>query len=184
MGTTGRRTVDRTDYQRYINSPEWAAVRIRYWASKLPKSCYACRRPRHPGMHLHHRTYKNLGAERLRDIVPMCQECHELVHLVQRGSGMHLWGATQAVARTVQGRRGRGDATRRFIVRRHAPQELAAAEERHRNHSQPPPNGGRRRPKRKVFATPSILYTPRSPSEPRPERVISSSRKPPARGAI
>jgi len=53
-------------------------------------------------MHLHHRTYKNLGAERLMDLVPLCAGCHAEVHrlhadLVWRRRG--LWAATKRVRR-------------------------------------------------------------------------------------
>lgn len=40
-------------------------------------------------MHLHHRTYKNLGNERLMDLVPMCQECHDIIHRLYRTD--HRW---------------------------------------------------------------------------------------------
>lgn len=72
MGVPGKATVTRAGYRAYINSPAWRAVRERYWASKMPKVCYVCGCPRRPGMHLHHRTYKNLGNERLMDLVPVC----------------------------------------------------------------------------------------------------------------
>jgi 5-methylcytosine-specific restriction endonuclease McrA len=68
------------DYKTYIKSKEWQAVRQRYFNSKLPQICGGCAAPRIPGFHLHHRTYKNLGKERLMDLVLLCQNCHTLVH--------------------------------------------------------------------------------------------------------
>jgi 5-methylcytosine-specific restriction endonuclease McrA len=90
--TAGRR-VRGLRYADHLRSPEWRATRERYWRSKLPKACYVCGRPKHRGMHLHHRTYKNLGAERLMDLVPVCFGCHEEIHEYQRATGMDLWKA-------------------------------------------------------------------------------------------
>ena len=101
MGVPGKATVTPQGYRAYIQSNAWRAVRERYWDSKMPKNCFGCNKPRHKGMHLHHRTYKNLGNERLMDLVPVCKECHEDIHYLyesdpkwkQRG----LWYATRAV---------------------------------------------------------------------------------------
>ncbi len=93
-----RRTVDRAGYTRYIRSPEWRAVRARYKASKLPQDCYCCGNADGP-MDYHHRTYKNLGNEYLRDIVPLCRDCHDRVHYLNRERGLGLWGATNIVRR-------------------------------------------------------------------------------------
>ena len=99
--TTSRFT--REDYQAYINSSAWRAVRLRYISSKLPKVCARCGKPWGKGDHLHHRTYKRFGNERLLDLVPLCEPCHMAVHelydsdpkLKQRG----LWYATREAIR-------------------------------------------------------------------------------------
>jgi 5-methylcytosine-specific restriction endonuclease McrA len=101
MGASGKATVTKTGYKEYIKSPEWRRTRDRYWASKLSKECFGCGTPRHKGMHLHHRTYKNLGNERLMDLVPMCERCHQDVHDLHRSSPKWqkygLWSATKAI---------------------------------------------------------------------------------------
>ena len=79
MGVKGNRTVDRKDYKKYIRSPEWRAKKAKYWASNAPKECYICGRTNRP-MDLHHRTYKNLGNERLMDLVPVHRSCHDKIH--------------------------------------------------------------------------------------------------------
>lgn len=102
MGVSGKATVDRSGYRAYIQSPEWRAVRERYWASKMPKDCYVCDAPRSKGMHLHHRTYKNLGSERLMDLVPACARCQELIHEIDvedRVERDGLWFATKEARR-------------------------------------------------------------------------------------
>lgn len=105
MGTPGNRTVSRAEYRDYIQSPAWRATRQRYFTSRMPQACYVCGTPRKPGMHLHHRTYKNLGAERLMDLVPVCPGCHELIHAIfdadrPRWEREGLWYATKK-ARTI-----------------------------------------------------------------------------------
>ena len=106
MAAPGRATVSSAEYGAYMNSSAWAKVRARYWASALPSECYVCSAPRRPGMHLHHRTYKNLGAERLMDLVPLCPECHALVHesydRTRDASRGGLWAATKRVRVQVQ----------------------------------------------------------------------------------
>lgn len=103
MVTPGKAVVSRAGYASYIQSPEWRRVRQRYWDSNLPDECYCCGIPRHPGMHLHHRTYKNLGAERLMDLVPVCQPCHEEIHRLYRSDAKWrrkgLWFVTKHVRR-------------------------------------------------------------------------------------
>lgn len=93
----------REGYRAYIASAAWRAVRERYWSSKLPQECYVCDAPRLPGMHLHHRTYKNLGTERLMDLVPVCPGCHEVVHQIHRTEPRFaragLWEATKEARR-------------------------------------------------------------------------------------
>ncbi len=43
-------------------------------------------------LHLHHRTYKRLGRERLNDLVPLCKAHHEQAHQRVR-AGARLWNA-------------------------------------------------------------------------------------------
>lgn len=98
-------TVYGQPYREYIQSAEWRAVRERYWASRLDKSCYVCTAPRSPGMHLHHRTYKRLGAERLMDLVPVCDKCHRLIHKEhEQNPSSDLWYLTRRIAKEYQRR--------------------------------------------------------------------------------
>lgn len=89
----------RVDYDAYIRSPEWAAVKDRYRASKLPQTCYACGDPEGP-VQFHHRSYKRLGHERLADLLPLHPACHRRVHSLARGrGGAFLWEAAKRVRR-------------------------------------------------------------------------------------
>lgn len=96
------------NYRDYIRSPEWRAKRQKYWESRLPNNCHVCAAPKRSGFHLHHRTYKNLGNERLMDLVPLCPDCHRLVHQTYnsdpkwRRKGM--WYATRHVRKQFRGK--------------------------------------------------------------------------------
>lgn len=84
-------------YATYIASAAWRSVRQRWVASKYPKVCARCFKPWGKGDHLHHRTYKRLGVERLIDLVPLCEPCHQAVHERHRSMGGALWGVTGAM---------------------------------------------------------------------------------------
>lgn len=93
--------MERTEYRDYINSPDWRSTRLRYFRSKLPSDrCQACGASWEPGFHLHHRSYKRLGNERLNDFVMMCADCHRELHrrfreaTAKRGWG-DLWKFTK-----------------------------------------------------------------------------------------
>jgi len=107
MSEPRRKTTTGISYTDYIRSPAWRATRERYWQSKLPHECYCCGAARRPGMHLHHRTYKRLGAERLTDLVPVCPDCHDAVHRLHRDPIWRrrgLWATTNAVRKMRGGR--------------------------------------------------------------------------------
>lgn len=123
MSNRGNRTVEPWEYADYINSPEWQAVRERYFKSKLPKECYCCAAPWRPGFHLHHRTYKNLGAENLRDLVLVCPSCHSRIHENQKLTGASVWGCTSNLRHKIHPVYGKKARAKRRKVER--PQRLA-----------------------------------------------------------
>lgn len=84
----------RRRYEEYINSSEWQTVRKRYRQSKLPWECAVCGVA--VNLHLHHRTYKRLGRERLTDLIPLCKFHHEETHRVAK-TGVQLWDAHRKV---------------------------------------------------------------------------------------
>ena len=85
------------DYKEYIQSPEWAERRTRFFRSGMPSDhCTACGLPRESGFHLHHRTYKRLGAEHLGDLILLCPRCHSELHRGFKESGANnLWAYTK-----------------------------------------------------------------------------------------
>lgn len=76
----------RADYQRYLESAEWALVRARI----LLRSGGRCERLvdglRCPHQHddTHHLTYRNVGHEKDEDLLGVCANCHAAIH------GKHL----------------------------------------------------------------------------------------------
>lgn len=65
-------------YRAYLRTPEWRKTR----AAALHRAGDQCAfDPAHTGqLHVHHRTYENLGAERAEDLLVVCEECHRVHH--------------------------------------------------------------------------------------------------------
>lgn len=79
------------NYNQYLKSEHWRNFRKRYYSSKLFNSsheykkfggingvCLCCKKD--TNLNLHHITYIGLGKERLRDVIPVCENCHYLIH--------------------------------------------------------------------------------------------------------
>jgi len=66
------------NYKKYLKSTKWKTVRKR----ALKRAGYVCQicNAKKCEPHVHHRTYKNLGAERMMDLVVLCKDCHRLFH--------------------------------------------------------------------------------------------------------
>ena len=72
------------NYAAYIKSAHWISTRERYWRDPdTLKECGLCR-VQDNRLALHHKTYENIGAEPLSDLVPLCDKCHQLVHALER----------------------------------------------------------------------------------------------------
>lgn len=70
--------------QEYYSTDTWARARELRRTSIVEK-CETCGSLELPGectFHLHHKTYERLGRERGEDLVWLCPECHELLHLM------------------------------------------------------------------------------------------------------
>jgi hypothetical protein len=83
----------RERYDTYITSKKWERRRVAYYA-KYAKVCRACKTKEK--IHLHHHTYVRMGNEHDDDLVPLCEQCHDLVHQLHRSaSGVSLTAATR-----------------------------------------------------------------------------------------
>lgn len=67
----------RLSYLAYLASDAWSVFRLAY-ASRCGWSCYVCGVEH--GLDLHHKTYRRLGSEYLRDVVALCRKHHVEVH--------------------------------------------------------------------------------------------------------
>lgn len=91
-------------YNEYLESDHWKELKKRYWASKSPKYCIVCKKIDFVPI-FHHRTYKNLGNERLMDLVLVCRDCHRIIHdnfnknFSVKPRSTNIWKTTKLVAR-------------------------------------------------------------------------------------
>jgi hypothetical protein len=85
-------------YGQYLASPHWADVRARFWAREKNRRCAGCRKP---ASEIHHKTYRRLGGEYLRDLVAVCHECHRDIHRSESylPGRWGLFGATKVTLR-------------------------------------------------------------------------------------
>jgi hypothetical protein len=65
--------------QEYYQSEGWRKQKVRHTSRKL-FVCHCCQAKE--GLELHHMTYERLGDEVFSDLVWLCSECHEQVHLL------------------------------------------------------------------------------------------------------
>ena len=66
-------------YSEYLETEHWKRFRSKFLRKKRHKICFICGdTPK--SIHLHHKTYKRLGNERISDVVALCQLCHEEIH--------------------------------------------------------------------------------------------------------
>lgn len=68
--------MNRSDYQRYLDSDKWQRVRRAVFADAGGK-CERCGRR---AEQVHHLSYDRLGAERPEDTQALCARCHADVH--------------------------------------------------------------------------------------------------------
>lgn len=64
-------------YEEYLQSPHWHAVRDRAlaYAEHKCQLCYSAK-----DLQVHHRTYERVGKERPSDLTVLCKACHEKHH--------------------------------------------------------------------------------------------------------
>lgn len=73
-----RREKSTDDYEEYLKSKHWQKVKRRFFSDPSRKKCAVCGIKHN--LDLHHKTYENLGHEKLDDLIPLCRAHHELVH--------------------------------------------------------------------------------------------------------
>lgn len=67
----------RSFYQRYLRSLRWKRKRD----AVVKRDGGRCRICNAEGpLEVHHRTYKDLGHEKMADLISLCPDCHEIHH--------------------------------------------------------------------------------------------------------
>jgi hypothetical protein len=72
-------------YQQYLHTEHWKTVKKDLIDKRSSQhKCRCCgiplQRKNSPRYETHHRTYKNIGSEKLKDLVALCVPCHRLIH--------------------------------------------------------------------------------------------------------
>jgi 5-methylcytosine-specific restriction endonuclease McrA len=65
-------------YKEYLTTPEWQETR----KAQLKRANYRCQvcNSNEKSLNVHHRTYENRGEETYKDLIVLCQDCHETFH--------------------------------------------------------------------------------------------------------
>jgi hypothetical protein len=107
--------VSRANYEAYISSDQWRAVRL-IRLRKDGNTCQGCgARER---LHVHHRTYERFTCERISDLVTVCESCHALIHDLHRKKRGSLEAVTFKVITKPAPRKPVVKRQRRVVVRR------------------------------------------------------------------
>lgn len=95
------------DYRKYLNSSHWKSVKVKLLRSKLVQRdsnglpvCEAC--GANKKLHVHHRTYKTIGKERIMDLALVCELCHMYIHQYSQEKGLNLWTATKRAIKGIR----------------------------------------------------------------------------------
>lgn len=65
------------DYKEYLKTPHWRKTRNKA-LKHYGKHCYLCGSTEH--IVIHHNSYKNIGHEKMEDLIPLCNKCHAIYH--------------------------------------------------------------------------------------------------------
>lgn len=65
-------------YAEYLKSDHWKRMKQKMRKVKNNQFCFICRKPNN--LHVHHKTYENLGNEHTKELMFLCSECHEEAH--------------------------------------------------------------------------------------------------------
>lgn len=82
------------NYTEYLNSEHWKLKREQYKQSTRPQFCVMCGEEDYV---LHHTSYKNVGKEPLSDLLPLCNNCHVLVHSYIDKNNLSVEQTSQAI---------------------------------------------------------------------------------------
>jgi hypothetical protein len=77
--------MNKSDYQKYLQGEHWQKRRRQFLADN--QHCEVCGIPRwlaniayDQDLHVHHKSYANVGAEQDDDLAAICRRCHDIEH--------------------------------------------------------------------------------------------------------
>lgn len=70
-------TMTKEEYQVYLKSPHWILVKKHFY-EKNKKECKVC--GSHLHLNIHHKTYVHFGMELEKDLICLCENCHDAAH--------------------------------------------------------------------------------------------------------
>ncbi len=68
---------EKEKYSEYLRSKHWQETR-KGALERAHNRCQLCNSP--DNLHVHHRTYENIGKENPEDLIALCRGCHYLFH--------------------------------------------------------------------------------------------------------
>lgn len=77
-------TMEKASYQEYLKTEHWQKFKARA-LNHYGRKCYTCGEV-NGRIDLHHNNYLRLRDELLSDVIPLCQNCHELFHGITKRS--------------------------------------------------------------------------------------------------
>lgn len=63
-------------YDAYLQSVAWSNKRVEVFEEKGVRCAYCD----DLAYQVHHKSYENVGQEKLKDLEPICESCHEEIH--------------------------------------------------------------------------------------------------------
>ena len=87
-------------YDLYLLSDHWQRIKDAWVKSGRPMKCYICYS--FDNLQFHHRSYRNLGQEKLDDLLVLCETCHKEVHYRynhRKGKHTTLWNIAERMVR-------------------------------------------------------------------------------------
>ena len=69
--------MNKTEYKKYLKSTEWRE-KTKLVRDRDNSRCSLCNSK--SNLHVHHKTYSNVGNEPLDDLITLCSDCHGLFH--------------------------------------------------------------------------------------------------------
>lgn len=85
-------------YEEYLSGEHW--TNFRWNCERTEELELRCLCGVRDNLHLHHKTYKNLGCEEYDDVIWLCKECHFTLHDLLKARNGKLWNGIKILKRS------------------------------------------------------------------------------------